>query len=32
MYDTEESTLPAGEFLARFSILAIGPNGGPWSA
>ena len=32
MYDTEESALPAGEFLARFSILAIGPNGGPWSA
>jgi hypothetical protein len=32
MYDTEESSLPAGEFLARFSILAIGPNGGPWSA
>ena len=32
MSDTEESTLPAGEFLARFSILAIGPNGGPWSA
>ena len=32
MYDSEESTLPAGEFLARFSILAIGPNGGPWSA
>jgi hypothetical protein len=31
MYDTEESVLPAGEFLARFSILAIGPNGGPWS-
>jgi hypothetical protein len=31
MYDTEESALPAGEFLARFSILAIGPNGGPWS-
>jgi hypothetical protein len=32
MYDTEESSLPAGEFLGRFSILAIGPNGGPWSA
>jgi hypothetical protein len=32
MYDTEESARPAGEFLARFSILAIGPNGGPWSA
>jgi hypothetical protein len=32
MYDTEESALPVGEFLARFSILAIGPNGGPWSA
>ncbi|MCA3416618.1 MAG: hypothetical protein INF84_18640 [Roseomonas sp.] len=32
MYDIEESALPAGEFLARFSILAIGPNGGPWSA
>jgi hypothetical protein len=32
MYDTEESALPTGEFLARFSILAIGPNGGLWSA
>jgi len=32
MYDTEESARPAGEFLARFSILAIGPSGGPWSA
>ena len=32
MYDTKESALPAGEFLVRFSILAIGPNGGLWSA
>jgi hypothetical protein len=30
--DTEDSARPAGEFLARFTILAIGPAGGPWSS
>ena len=32
LYDVEESARPAGEFLARFSILAVGPTGGPWSS
>ncbi|MCA3281065.1 MAG: hypothetical protein ING10_17525 [Roseomonas sp.] len=32
LYEAEESARPAGEFLARFSILAIGHNGGPWAA
>ena len=32
LYDVEESSRPAGEFLARFSILAVGPTGGPWSS
>jgi len=26
-----EFSLPAGEFLARFSLLAIGPAGSPWA-
>lgn len=30
LYDTEESRKPAGEFLARFSILAIAPLGSPF--
>jgi hypothetical protein len=30
--DAEESAQPAGEFLARFSILAVGPAGGSWSS
>jgi hypothetical protein len=32
LYDAEESARPAGEFLARFTILAVGPAGGPWSS
>ena len=32
LYDAEDAARPAGEFLARFSILAIGPRGGPWAA
>ena len=32
LLDTEESARPAGEFLARFTILAVGPAGGPWSS
>ena len=32
LYDAEDSARPAGEFLARFSMLAIAPSGGPWSA
>ena len=32
LYDIEESARPAGEVLARFSILAVGPTGGPWSS
>jgi hypothetical protein len=31
LYDSEDSARPAGEFLARFSLLAIGPAGGPWA-
>ncbi|NBW16044.1 MAG: hypothetical protein EBR82_49475 [Caulobacteraceae bacterium] len=31
LYDAEDAARPAGEFLARFSMLAIGPNGGPWA-
>lgn len=31
LYDAEDSARPAGEFLARFSMLAIGPSGGPWA-
>ena len=32
LYDAEDSARPAGEFLARFTILAVGPAGGPWSS
>lgn len=32
LYDAEESAQPAGEFLARFSLLAVSPAGGAWSA
>ena len=32
LYDTEDSARPAGEFLARFTIIAVGPAGGPWSS
>lgn len=31
LYDSEDAARPAGEFLARFSMLAIGPSGGPWA-
>jgi len=30
LYDTDESAKPAGEFLARFSMLAIAPLGAPY--
>ena len=30
LYDTDESAKPAGEFLARFSMLAIAPLGVPF--
>ena len=32
LYDSEDSARPAGEFLARFSMLAIGPSSGPWAS
>jgi len=32
LYDTDESAKPAGEFLARFSMLAIAPLGSPYAA
>ncbi|WP_431304048.1 hypothetical protein [Sediminicoccus sp. BL-A-41-H5] len=32
LYEAEDTARPAGEFLARFTILAIGPAGGPWSS
>lgn len=32
LYDTDESSKPAGEFLARFSMLAIAPLGSPYAA
>ena len=32
LYEAEDSARPAGEFLARFTILAVGPAGGPWSS
>jgi hypothetical protein len=32
LLDAEESARPAGEVLARFTILAVGPAGGPWSS
>jgi len=32
LYDSDASARPAGEFLARFSMLAIGPSGGPWAS
>jgi hypothetical protein len=30
LYETDESAKPAGEFLARFSMLAIAPLGSPF--
>ena len=30
LYDTDESAKPAGEFIARFSMLAIAPLGAPY--
>ena len=30
LYDTDESAKPAGEFLVRFSMLAIAPLGAPY--
>ena len=31
LYDLDESERPAGEVLARFSMLAVSPTGGAWS-
>lgn len=31
LFDPLESSKPAGVFVARFTILAVGPAGGPWS-
>jgi hypothetical protein len=31
LYDAEESQQPAGEFLARFEMLAIAPTGAPYA-
>jgi hypothetical protein len=30
LYDTDESTKPAGEVLARFTMLAVAPLGSPY--
>lgn len=32
LYEADEAERPAGEFVARFSMLAVGPAGGPWSS
>lgn len=32
LYGTDESSKPAGEVLARFSVLAIAPRGSPFAA
>jgi len=32
LYDAEESARPAGEFVVRFSLLAVSPAGGAWSS
>ena len=31
LFEADQSAKPAGMFAARFSLLAIGPTGGPWS-
>lgn len=31
LYDADESAKPAGEFIARFSLLAIGPSASPYA-
>lgn len=31
LYDTDESAKPAGEVLARFSMLGIAPIGAPYA-
>lgn len=31
LFDADNSAKPAGMFIARFTILAVGPEGGPWS-
>jgi hypothetical protein len=31
LYDADESAKPAGEFVARFSLLAIGPSASPYT-
>ena len=30
LYDADESAKPAGEFIARFSLLAVGASAAPW--
>ena len=32
IYDADESTLPAGEFTSRWSIVTVTPAGNPWVA
>lgn len=32
LYEAEESAQPAGEFIAGFAMLAVGPAGGAWSS
>lgn len=32
LYEVEESARPAGEFVASFAMLCVGPAGGAWSA
>lgn len=31
LYDADESAKPAGEFLAQFTILAVGPTASPYA-
>jgi hypothetical protein len=32
LYDADESAKPAGEFVARFALLAIAPTGSPYAS
>lgn len=32
LFDADNSARPAGSFAARFTILAVGPTGGPFSS
>ena len=31
LFDAEDASQPAGSFFTRFTLLAVGPTGGPWS-